>query len=241
MKDFLITIVTVTYNAENVCERTLESILSQDYPQKELIVIDGKSTDNTCKIIEKFNNQIAKFISEEDNGIYDAMNKGLASANGDFVIFMNAGDRFISNTTISDAVKLFTSSDFLYYGNALYFSGNSDSFFKRGGNFSKYRLAATNICHQTIFYPRIFFKNEKFNTEFKLFSDWDYNMRAYKRKIFLKYIDLEIAYYDSTGVSITQSDLLFKKKVKGIIYKNLGLSPLVYLAFRKIFKAIATV
>lgn len=97
-----ISVITVVYNGALEVEETLKSVLGQTYPQLEYIVIDGGSTDGTVDIIRRFEKNIDVFSSEPDKGIYDAMNKGLARATGDWVVFMNAGDRFYKDTTVSD-------------------------------------------------------------------------------------------------------------------------------------------
>ena len=96
MKDFnpTLSVITIVYNNVRDIERTMLSVLNQTHPNIEYIVIDGKSTDGTLQIINQYQNRIGKLISEKDEGIYDAMNKGLAVATGDYVIFMNSGDEF---------------------------------------------------------------------------------------------------------------------------------------------------
>ena len=95
-----ITIITVTYNAGIVLERTIQSIIEQRYENIEYIVVDGCSSDNTIKIIKEYEEYVNKWISEKDNGLYDAMNKGISLASGDWLFFMNAGDVFYCNNTL---------------------------------------------------------------------------------------------------------------------------------------------
>src|SRR5689334_2229074 len=96
----ILSVITVVYNNAADIERTLLSVLNQSYKGIEYIVVDGASTDGTLQIIEKYKDRITKLISEKDNGIYDAMNKGLASATGDYVLFMNSADEFYSADTV---------------------------------------------------------------------------------------------------------------------------------------------
>lgn len=234
MENPKISIVTVTFNAEMIIKKTIDSILSQDYTNIESIIIDGDSTDSTLEYIKLNQNRITKVVSEKDGGIYDAMNKGFKISTGDFVIFMNAGDLFVSKNTISSVVDKITDLNSIYYGNAFYVSGSVNKSTKRGGGFNKYRLAQTNICHQTILYPRFLFDSQLYNLTYKLFADWEYNMRAYKLKVKFIYIDIDIAYYDINGVSITQKDYNFERDLKKIVLLNLGLLPIIYLGYRKI-------
>ena len=99
-------IVTVTYNAAKVLESTIRSVLNQSYPHIEYILIDGKSTDGTAEIIERHADGIAYGISELDNGLYDAMNKGLRKATGDYVWFMNAGDTLKHENIVAELAEL---------------------------------------------------------------------------------------------------------------------------------------
>jgi glycosyltransferase involved in cell wall biosynthesis len=102
-----ISIVTVVYNNSQTIRYAIESVLAQDYPDIEHIIIDGASTDGTVEIIKSYSNQIAKFISEPDKGIYDAMNKGLKLATGDIIGILNSDDFYPNNTVISDIVREF--------------------------------------------------------------------------------------------------------------------------------------
>src|ERR1700761_6569563 len=95
-------VITIVYNNAAHSERTILSVLNQTYPNIEYIIVDGLSTDGTLEIIKKYSNKIARLISGKDAGIYDAMNKGLSAATGDYVLFMNSGDELYSANTISD-------------------------------------------------------------------------------------------------------------------------------------------
>ncbi len=110
-----ISIITVVYNAKSLIERTIKSVLSQSYTNIEYIIIDGASSDGTLELAEKYQHDIAVILSGKDNGIYDAMNKGLATATGDYVLFLNAGDELYSNDIIESVVALGDAD--VYYGN----------------------------------------------------------------------------------------------------------------------------
>src|SRR5271157_3624714 len=96
-----ISIITVVYNGEKVLLRTIESIANQTFRDIEYIIIDGSSKDGTVGIIENNNHSITKWISEPDKGLYDAMNKGLRMARGEYVLFLNAGDQFYEKNTLA--------------------------------------------------------------------------------------------------------------------------------------------
>ncbi|MCU7800620.1 MAG: glycosyltransferase [gamma proteobacterium symbiont of Lucinoma myriamae] len=118
----LITIVTVTYNAAESLEETIKSIVTQDYEKLEYIIIDGGSTDGTLDIINKYQKHISFFISEEDNGIYDAMNKAVKHSNGVFINFMNAGDIFYANNTIKKLVSTADLKAGLIFGDTVFYT-----------------------------------------------------------------------------------------------------------------------
>ncbi len=97
-----ISIITIVYNGSNTLEKTIQSVINQNYKNFEYIIIDGNSTDGTQQIIEKYSHQITYWISEKDKGLYDAMNKGLVRATGDYVWFINSGDQIPTSTTITE-------------------------------------------------------------------------------------------------------------------------------------------
>lgn len=109
-----ITIITVSFNAGKTIERTIQSVLSQTYGYIEFIIVDGASNDNTMAIINKYKEKISKIISEKDNGLYDAMNKGLKLASGDYLLFLNADDTLYSTDTIEEVFKSCPDSDVIY-------------------------------------------------------------------------------------------------------------------------------
>src|SRR3569833_506463 len=106
-----ISIITVAFNAQNTIERCINSVLGQKFKNIEYIIIDGGSTDDTCKIIGNYREKIDAFISEPDKGIYDAMNKGIALATGDVIGTINADDFFADDSVLYDIAKVFSEQD----------------------------------------------------------------------------------------------------------------------------------
>lgn len=115
----IISVITVVYNGEKILENTILSVVNQTYPKVEYIVIDGQSKDKTVSIIQRYNNQIAKWISEPDKGLYDAMNKGLKMATGDFVLFMNAGDEFRDTNVLEQVFSKYDAETDVLYGEVM--------------------------------------------------------------------------------------------------------------------------
>ena len=113
-----LSIITVVFNAENTLEKTIRSVAALTYPNYEYIIIDGKSTDNTLPIIRRYENIVTRWISEPDNGLYDAMNKGIHLAGGDYLWFMNAGDEVYKADVADKIFSISRDADF-YYGETM--------------------------------------------------------------------------------------------------------------------------
>lgn len=120
-----ITIVTVVYNGEKVLEPTILSVINQDFNNREYVIIDGNSSDKTYAIIEKYKNHFSTIISEPDLGVYDAMNKGLRSATGEYILFLNAGDELAAPNTLSQIFEHCDHVD-LIYGETLIMNPNKE-------------------------------------------------------------------------------------------------------------------
>ena len=234
----LISVVTVVLNNVNLLEETILSIINQTYKNIEYLLIDGGSVDGTLKIIQKYEEEIDFWVSEPDKGIYDAMNKALKIAKGDFLIFMNSGDILYSDDTLSRFANSISNLDAIYYGNAIYKDRLNKENSLRGGIFNKYRLSKTNICHQTIFFSRKAYKSNFYNLKYNLFADWAYNIALF-RKYNYKYIDQIIAYYDANGKSKFNKDLNFERDQKITILKNLGFDAILYLIANKLINLIS--
>jgi glycosyltransferase involved in cell wall biosynthesis len=179
-----VSVITVVYNAGLYLEPTLKSIQNQNYNHIEYIIIDGGSTDNTPDLIDKYHNVISKWISEPDEGLYSAMNKGLKLAGGDYVLFLNAGDIFYDNDVLS---KIFNSGDAtadIYYGETMIID-------QTGNELGMRRLRAPEqlswknlidgmlVCHQS-FIVRKKICGE-YNLNYKIAADYDWMMNCLKK------------------------------------------------------------
>ena len=116
MENTKVTIVTVTYNAKDLLEETIHSVLNQTYTNIEYIIIDGNSTDGTFEIIKKYEDKIDYWVSEPDDGIYYAMNKAIEKASGEWINFMNAGDTFTNFDTVEYVINNKSTNAELLYG-----------------------------------------------------------------------------------------------------------------------------
>lgn len=204
----LISIITVSYNAVGTIESTIKSVMRQTYSNIEYIIVDGQSTDGTIDVIKKYSKKNISWISEPDGGIYDAMNKGLQIAKGDWCIFMGADDVFFEEDTIKKVVEYMKDPNKIYYGNVLL--KNRDQLYP-GRISSAYQLCRTNYSHQGLFYPIGIYKNKKYDLKYKAYADYVYNMQLYSSNSTLfEYMDMVISIFDDSGVS-SYGDIQFSK------------------------------
>ncbi|PSL44945.1 glycosyltransferase involved in cell wall biosynthesis [Chitinophaga niastensis] len=119
----VLSIITVCYNAEKFIENTIQSVLAQTYPYIEYIIVDGASKDNTLGVVAPYCSRIAKVISEKDKGLYDAMNKGMQLATGEYLLFLNADDTLADNDVITKMLATCADAD-VYYGEAMFMDEN---------------------------------------------------------------------------------------------------------------------
>jgi glycosyltransferase involved in cell wall biosynthesis len=217
----LLSVVTVTWNCENVIDQTIDSIRSILTNQIEYIVIDGNSTDQTVARIRCHLDYIDHFISEPDTGIYNAMNKGVAIAKGKFVHFINAGDCVQKPGWLLafDQLRHATAVS-LVYGDAQF----RDTGKIHGGSFSKRRMTKQNICHQSIFYGRqIFSKLGLFNERYKIGADHEFNIRCFADDTIYKvHLPVVVSDYMAGGVSSHVADIPFEQDFLQIIRTNFG-------------------
>lgn len=225
MKKLKFSVITVSYNASKTIKETLISVCNQSYQNVEYIIIDGGSTDGTCEIVETYRDKIAYFVSEPDGGIYDAMNKGLTVATGDYVIFLGADDHFVSFTVLEEVANEISNqndTDAVYYGDV--FRPKRNDLYC--GIFNKYKLAVKNIPHQALFYPQMAYKNNLYDVKSKVYADYLYNLTLYRHFRF-RYLGMTISYFDAAS-SGKQKDGYFEKLRKDIIVQNLGVITYYY-------------
>lgn len=199
-------VITVTYNAEEVLERTIDSVVEQSYSQIEYLVIDGASTDNTAAILDKYHKVIDVLLSEPDEGLYDAMNKGISQATGDFLVFLNAGDTFYCPTTLEDLVKTFPQGELpdVVYGNT--------ALVNKEGEFIKMRrlkppveltwesfAKGMLVCHQAFFVKREL--AEPYDLQYRYSSDFDWCIRILKKASFIHNSHLILVRYLDEGLT----------------------------------------
>jgi glycosyltransferase involved in cell wall biosynthesis len=199
----LITIVTVVYNGVLTLEKSILSVISQSYKNIEYIIVDGGSTDGTIDIIKKYQYKISFWVSEPDNGIYDAMNKAVAKSSGDWIYFLGADDLMFN--CIHEIVPNFESGT-LMYGDVI-FKKNQKRLY---GKFNSFKFIIHNLPHQALFYPRGVFDKYKYEDKYIYLADYYLNLLCWYDKSFkLKYIPRLIAEYNDLGVSSVKYDVNF--------------------------------
>lgn len=189
----MISIVTIAYNCADVIESTIRSVLSQQYPDYEYIIIDGGSTDGTADIIRRYQGQLAYWISEKDRGISDAFNKGIAVAKGDYINLLNAGDTYISPTTLADAAPHLTAPIVTFRfteensGEISHMAPEAET------DISKKAL----LGHQATFVQTAVYRRYgAYNTSYRIRMDYDFFLRVLPHQP-LKAVDLLIVSYNA--------------------------------------------
>ncbi len=216
-----------TFNSAATLDIALESIIHQTFQNIEVLIIDGLSGDDTIEIAKKYQLEFPqiKIISEKDKGIYDAMNKGIGIAKGEWLYFMGSDDSLYETNTLERFFRHEKMKSFdVVYGNvySTRFNGVYD------GEFTYLKLTSKNICHQSIFFrKRVFKKIGNFNLKYKAHADWDHNIKwFYSSNISKLYINQVVANYADGGYSSLNDDKLFdKEKNIKLLFRGIGKIP----------------
>lgn len=180
-----ISVITVCYNSEATIGLTLQSVASQTWPWVEHIVIDGGSTDGTCEVVDQYRPRLAQFVSEPDDGIYDAMNKGLRLATGDVVCFLNSDDYYSSDNTLSlVATQLAKKNLDALFGDVSFFKPGAPCRairYYRSGSFNPRRLGwGWMPAHPALFMRREIYQNlNGFKSDYRIAGDFEFVARAF--------------------------------------------------------------
>lgn len=244
-----ISVITVVFNGEKTIRETIESVLAQDYPDVEYIVVDGSSTDHTAEIIKSFGDRITKFLSEKDQGIYDAMNKGIQLATGDIIGLLNADDLFASPDVLSRVAATFQESGAdAVYGDLQYFDGITDRV-TRHWRAGRYRaglfLWGWMPPHPTFFIRRGWYQNQGgFRLDMGTAADYELMLRMiHKHGAKLGYVQKVLVRMRVGGVSnVSFKNRLSANRNDARAWKVNELSPyqvtILLKPFRKILQFI---
>jgi glycosyltransferase involved in cell wall biosynthesis len=196
-------VITINLNNKKGLERTVQSVISQSFHNFEYIVIDGDSNDGSQEVIQSYQDRIDYWISEPDTGIYQAMNKGIKVAKGDFLLFLNSGDTMASGDTLESVLEYLDIEDEIVAG-----------FVKQKTNFSEHTHSGPNeitleyllqysLPHQAVFFNKnLFEKYGYYDENLKIAADWAYYFNLFViEDMKYKYIPVFVAYYEGNGIS----------------------------------------
>ncbi len=202
----MITVITVCKNTKDNIIKTMDSVMNQTCNDIEYLIADGYSDDGTYELIEKISKEYhgkkrINIIRQKDSGIYDAMNKAIVHALGEWLIFLNAGDVFAS----ADAIDFFC--DYITYNRCDIVYGNT--LLKKGLWKSRFIFMIKYeciFCHQSVFVKRDIMLNYKYNTIYKYAADYDFFLKAYLRGMKIKHMDRTVSIYDENGISAEEAE-----------------------------------
>jgi len=230
-----LSIITINRNNSEGLRKTIESVVSQTFTDFEYIIIDGASTDYSVDIIKEYADRITYWVSEPDNGIYNAMNKGILKAKGEYLLFLNSGDWLYDNCVVQDFIRSKLNEDIIS-GNIIFFKQETEILNK---SIEKDNLTYAFFYDNSIFHPSTFIKRVLFsvygmyNENFKIVSDWEFFFKAlivnncsYSR------IDRVISYYDLTGISSQPEWKIVENSERECVLKSI--SPFVYNSYKKL-------
>ncbi len=241
-----VSIITITYNAELYLENTILSIIQQTSQDFEYIIIDGNSKDNTLNIIKKYENHISKYISEPDKGIYDAMNKGIQLAKGDFVWFMNAGDTIFEKNTLENIQKIFQKNPTtdVFYGDAWYIDLAGKNLGKKSEitpmllpknlKYQDFGMGLL-VCHQAILVKREI--SPLYDLTHKYSADIDWVIKATKQAKNITHTHQILTTYRQGGFSRKHLYNSLKDRYK-ILAKHFGFWQNLYNHFRILMRSL---
>ena len=221
-------IITVTFNADKVLEKTIQSVISQTYRNMEHVIVDGGSKDHTLDIVKKYQEHIGPVISEPDKGLYDAMNKGIRMATGDYLCFLNAGDELHDKETLQHLVLTLKGKDWpdVIYGETAIVDEN--------GSFLHMRRLSTPeqltwksfkqgmlVCHQAFLPKRELALKHLYDLQYRFSADFDWCIRIMKEAKYLHNTRLTLINYLNEGMTTRNHKASLKERFR-IMVKHYG-------------------
>lgn len=198
----LISIITVCYNAAGTIAATLDSVRAQTWRPLESVVVDGGSRDGTQNLVARYADITGMVVSEPDEGIYDAMNKGIDLARGEIIHFLNADDSFVDEGVVEAAVRIFMADPEvdLVFGDAIYRTTDG-AFLRRYSRVNARNLIYGDLCHQVVFArKRVFERFGRFNLEYRINADFDWMLRVFREGTKTQYMNRPIANFSFGGL-----------------------------------------
>ena len=233
-----ISVVTVCFDAVATIEETVRSVRSQRGADVEYVVVDGASSDGTLDVLQRYRSDIDVLVSEKDNGIFDAMNKGIARSTGDVLYFLGADDSLVDDRVLADVAAAFAADPtrLIVYGNVV-FRGAPDG--RRYGPAKPFRtwtireFLDNSFCHQALFARRSLFTDVGlFDDRFRYSADYEWVIKVFRhRPRGFHYLDRLIANYNFQGLSYTQGDTT-RREVRKHYFKHLMSVDMLWYFFR---------
>ena len=220
-------IITVCLNEAETIERTINSVLAQNYPHIEYFIIDGGSIDGTIKLADKYTEHGVTLLSEKDNGIFDAMNKALNLTHGDILYFLNADDYFYNNNVVSFAAKCFVDNQDIEIlsGKIKFFNVpkiNGKTYHRDNFLFKNKLELYKNPNGQQCIFSRmtVFERIGNFNLSYPLCADYEWLIRAINKSVNIQFTDIFFSYVDYQGVSYTSNTRRLSEKRKIVLFNS---------------------
>lgn len=219
----MLSIITINYNNRAGLEATLKSVQSQTYKDFEHIVIDGNSSDGSKELIEDYKEKLSYWVSEPDSGVYQAMNKGIAVAKGEYLQFLNSGDVFEDTDVLMDVSKEFVSALDIYYGDLLFVGDGKDRVQVYPDQLTFSYFKQRSLGHPAAFIKRDLFERVSYyNESLKICSDWEFFISAVcKHNASYKHLSRIIAKFDTSGMSSSiEYKAIISKEQESILQKD---------------------
>lgn len=212
----MISIIIPTYNSAKTINRCLDSIVAQTYKDYEVLVMDGVSKDDTLSLVQSYNDSRIRIYSKPDKGIYDAMNKGIKRAKGDWLYFLGSDDYLYDNHVLEEVANELSNRYDVVYGE-VYAPQLTD---KHRGEWELSQIEY-NRCHQSIFYKKTLFKKYGlYSLKYPILADFAFNLRwLFDKSVNAKYINRIIADYSAGGTSDRKDDITFEQDYELLILK----------------------
>lgn len=210
-----LSIITVNYNNREGLQKTIESVLSQTWKEFEWIIIDGGSTDGSYELIQQYQEHFAYWCSEPDKGVYNAMNKGIAKAKGEYLNFMNSGDAYYETETLCEIFAQKRDEDVLYGDWVEVYSDRTELKSIPQDKLSSV-LWKQNICHQAMFIKTELLQQDGYDESMKILSDWKKNTELALRGVLFKNIRQVVCIYDMYGMSNKVDQAVLDAEIKTI-------------------------
>ncbi len=213
-----LSIITINYNNLAGLQKTIESVVSQTFRDFEWIVIDGGSVDGSRELIERYTNSFSYWVSEPDKGIYNAMNKGIVVAKGDYLLFLNSGDWLCDEMALERSFSHHPTKD-IVYGDLFFVENNSVIGERRYPKELSLRFFyQSTICHNASFIRRELFQKELYDEHYRIASDWVFFLKQALINASFEYLGEIVLCYDTSGISTINKELV--KQEREVVLKE---------------------